>query len=89
MWEQIDTDRWHQPPWTDDSGYTSPRHLLLKAGDRLIELHRTTVHIYQVGGDIDPVRPLSDAQWQQSVEDADVPVGDDEPTWQALSQLAG
>lgn len=34
------------------------RHLLLHAGDRLVEFHGGTVHVYRTAGQVDPEQPL-------------------------------
>lgn len=91
MWQQAGDDRWEVPQWTDTSGVESPRHLLLAtSGGALVELHRSTCHVYTLDDpQIDPADPLAGAEYQRTIDDADVPAdGTGEPVWQAMAGYA-
>jgi hypothetical protein len=87
MWESVGPNRWVEPEWTDNHGNVSPRQMLLRDGNVLAELHRTTVMIYTADV-IDDEQPLAEATYRNRFEDVDVPPGTGEDAWSALQVFA-
>lgn len=69
--------------WSFDGG--EEQHILLQAGDRLVEFHHHTVHVYAAGGVVDPGYPLGAASWVSSDVRDDLTDGDDDTVWAALA----
>lgn len=80
-WTQVADGRW-------SFGADEDRHLLLQAGERLVELHHHTLHLYAADGDVDPESPLASATWVSSTVRDDLTAADDGAVWAAMSEPA-
>lgn len=80
MWTPTGEGRWTME---DDV-----RHLLLRVGDVMAELHDRTVHRYQVSGEVEAEWPLSAAAYVDSEELVEV-VESDEQGWAVLAERGG
>lgn len=78
-WEIAGNDRWRRSTDSDNA-----RHLLLHAGNRLVELHGATVHVY-TATDVDPGNPLGGATWVATSDRPDLAAADDDTAWQAIT----
>jgi hypothetical protein len=76
MWQEIGDGRW---TWTGDD----ERHLLLHDGDRLVELHDRTAHVY-TAGEVDRASPLDRAVHRRTVA-VDLDAVDDGKVWLAMA----
>lgn len=92
MWGSKGATRWAIDEWTDRHGRKSDRQMLTIVGNKVLELHGSTVHVYQVAnpGQVDPAAPLANATHLETflVDEADVPAGVGEGVWQALAAKA-
>jgi len=78
MWNAAGVDRWTM---ADDV-----RHLLLRVGDVMAELHDRTVHRYRVSGQVAAESwPLADAAYLDT-EELPEPVESDEQGWAVLAE---
>jgi len=79
-WDLVDDDRWVR----HDDGGPDERHLMLRTGGRLIEVHGTTVHAYTAAEVLDPESPLTGATWAGTWERPDLDGADTDALWQAM-----
>lgn len=76
MWQPLGADRW---TWNADED----RHLLLRNGDLLVELHAVTIHVYRAPAE-PGAAPLEGARWLSTTELPAVAGADDENVWSYL-----